>query len=68
MLFEFKCRKCEEVTEAIVKSEIEEIKCPKCGDKAEKIISAPHFYIHGFNAKNGYSYKKDVKPKKDDSK
>lgn len=63
MLFEFRCKKCEKVTEAIVKSDIEEIECPKCGSMAKRIISTPHFHIHGFNAANGYSNKKEVKPK-----
>ena len=62
MLFEFKCEKCETITEAIVKSDVEEIECPKCDGKAKKIISTPHFHIHGFSAENGYSHKKDVKP------
>ena len=65
MLFEFRCKKCSKITEAIVKSEVKEIECSKCGDKAKKIISAPHFHIHGFNAANGYSNKKEVKSKKD---
>jgi putative FmdB family regulatory protein len=63
MLFEFRCKKCEKVTEAIVKSNTEEIECPECGSVAKKIISAPHFHIRGFNAANGYSHKKKVKPK-----
>ncbi len=65
MLFEFKCKNCEEVTESIVKSGVEEIECPKCGDKAKKIISTPRFHIRGFNAANGYSHKKEKKPRDD---
>jgi len=65
MLFEFRCQTCGEITEAIVKSDVEEIECFKCGKTAKRIISAPHFHIHGFNATNGYSHKKNVKPKGD---
>jgi len=64
MLFEFKCKECETITEKITKANVEKIECPKCGASAKRIISAPHFHIHGFNADNGYSNKKDVKPKK----
>lgn len=63
MLFEFRCKECETITEAIVKSDVEEIECSECGNKAKKIISAPHFQVRGFNAANGYSNKKEVKPK-----
>jgi len=63
MLFEFQCEKCEAITEAIIRSGVEEIKCPKCDGLARKIISAPNFYIHGFNADNGYSHEKGIKPK-----
>ncbi|RLI66031.1 MAG: hypothetical protein DRO67_01755 [Candidatus Asgardarchaeum californiense] len=68
MLFEFKCEKCDEITESIEKSYINKIECPKCGSSARKIMSAVNFRIHGFNAENNYSHKKDVKPKKDGSK
>ncbi|TET61102.1 MAG: hypothetical protein E3J47_05710 [Candidatus Stahlbacteria bacterium] len=63
MLFEFRCKKCGTITEAIVKGDVKEVECSKCDAKAEKIISAPHFHIHGFNATNGYSNEKEIKPK-----
>lgn len=63
MLFEFKCKKCDTITEAITKGDVKEVECSKCGAKAEKIISAPHFHIHGFSAANGYSNEKGKKPK-----
>jgi putative FmdB family regulatory protein len=63
MLFEFKCKKCGAITEAIVKSDVEEIECSECGEVAERVISAPHFYVHGYNAANKYSNEKDKKPK-----
>lgn len=58
MLYEFKCEKCEIITEKIVKMGTEEIECPKCGATAHKIISASNFNVKGFNAKNSYSHTK----------
>ena len=56
MLYEFKCTKCGKITEELVKLGTEKIDCPSCGAPAEKILSAPNFIVHGFNAKNSYSH------------
>lgn len=56
MLYEFRCEKCEAITEKIVKIGTKEIECPKCGAAAHKIISASNFNVKGFSAKNSYSH------------
>lgn len=55
MLYEFKCTKCKQITEDLVKIGTEKIKCPACGAPAFKILSVPNFIVHGYNAKNLYS-------------
>lgn len=64
MLYEFKCEKCGEIIEEIVKMGTKEIDCPKCGAIARKIMSASNFSIKGFSAKNSYSHEKGKKEEK----
>jgi len=54
-LYEFKCEKCDHVTEEIVKLGVTEIECPKCTGKAQKKMSSSNFVVNGFSEKNGYS-------------
>jgi len=55
MLCEYKCIKCEKITEKLVKIGTERIVCPICGGTALKILSVPNFVVHGYCAKNSYS-------------
>jgi putative FmdB family regulatory protein len=58
MLYEFKCKKCNKVTEELVHLGTEQIKCPACGAPAYKIISTSNFIVNGYSAKNLYSSSK----------
>ncbi len=49
-IFEYKCKKCGETIEVLVKSSKEKLslKCTKCGsENLEKLMSAPSFNIKG---------------------
>ncbi len=47
-LYEFKCTKCETVSE-IYTEYVKESKCPVCGAVANKIISAPRVHLEGWS-------------------
>lgn len=39
LMFSYKCEKCEQVWEEMVKSdEQDKVCCPQCGEKAEKVV------------------------------
>lgn len=47
-LYEYKCRKCASVLEAIQKvSDFPLTECPKCGGRLKKVISAPAIQFKG---------------------
>ncbi|RJX33903.1 MAG: zinc ribbon domain-containing protein [Desulfarculus sp.] len=47
-LYEYECKKCHEVTEALQKfSEAPLKKCPRCGGKVSKIMSRNAFHLRG---------------------
>lgn len=47
-IYEYKCRKCSEVSEAWQKfSDPPLAKCPHCGGKVEKLISMNAFHLKG---------------------
>ena len=59
MIRDFRCPKCDKVTEKTVKSGIDAIRCPVCREWAVKIPSVASFVLKG----KGF-YKNDYKEKK----
>jgi len=45
-LFDFQCQECKHVFEELTEYKKLSI-CPECGKDADKLISAPHFYLEG---------------------
>jgi len=52
------CKKSFEIMQKITESPLE--KCVKCESPVKKVISAPNFQVHGYNAKNRYSNEEPV--------
>ena len=46
-LFDFKCCKCNEITERLIHSDIKTIFCERCGGLMEKILSMPQIMLDG---------------------
>lgn len=49
-IYDFKCTKCETITEKLVKLNTDDIPCPKCEGKAERTVqqgTASHFILKG---------------------
>lgn len=61
-LREYLCKKCNHGPfEKLVFGDLEEqaVRCPKCGGEVKILLSKSNIEIHGYNADNGYSRKKE---------
>jgi putative FmdB family regulatory protein len=58
-VYEFECKSCGEVSEALVRMDTKSINCPKCTHKAKKIMSLCAFELKGGGwYADGYASKK----------
>ncbi len=63
-IHEFVCLGCGHEEDKLVSMGTDSVLCTSCGKTMCKMMSAPHFNLKGFNAKNNYGLKKDKKEKK----
>jgi len=57
-IYEHQCMSCGHIQETLFTGREKEIaitKCSICGNSAKKIMSCGQFFVHGYNAKNGYN-------------
>ncbi len=63
-IYEFVCSDCGHKEDKLVSMGTDSILCTSCGKTMHKMMSAPHFNLKGFDAKNNYGLKKNKKEKK----
>lgn len=56
-IYEYKCEKCYESFEKLVKNSKEKVVCPQCGSRPKKLMSSGSFKVNGFSYANGYAGK-----------
>ena len=57
-IFEYECKKCNNIFEKLVLTETPKIICPICSSETvTKIISSSNFKVKGYSELNGYTKK-----------
>ncbi len=63
-IYEFVCSDCWHKEDKLVTMGTDSVLCTSCGKTMRKMMSAPHFDLKGFTAKNSYGLKNKKEKKK----